>query len=391
MSSHQLRIDEPALTGSSPAICKLRDTIEQVAAGDAKVLITGESGVGKDLVGRLVHTRSSRRGRAFVAINCGAFNDALLETELFGHVRGSFTGAHRDKLGKLQLADGGTVFLDEVGEMSLRMQVLLLRFLESGEIQPVGSDSIKRTVDVRIVAATNRDLPELIAQGAFRRDLMYRLNVIHLHVPPLRERREDIRPLIQCTLARIGRSVAFSDHALQVLERFSWPGNVRELQNVVEQLTWRPGQVIVNVDDLPRAVRSGDAVPTAWTRERRRQLADDLYDGLIARKFGFWDHVRPIFLDREMSKHDLRHLVRRGLAATGGNYRALVQLFGMRAEDYKRLMNFLSAHRCVIDFRPYRSGQAIADDERLAIATPPSDAVSLTDQWLGLPNREGVA
>jgi transcriptional regulator with PAS, ATPase and Fis domain len=357
---------EPALIGSSPAMRALRDTAEHVAAGDAKVLITGETGVGKDLVGRLIHVRSKRRGHAFVAVNCAAFSEDLLETELFGHVRGSFTSAYRDKIGKLQLADGGTLFLDEVGEMGLRMQVLLLRFLESGEIQPVGSDAPSRIVDVRIVAATNRNLTDLIAQGAFREDLMYRLNVIHIHVPPLRERRDDIRALIQFTLTRTGRGVVFSEDALQALERYPWPGNVRELQNVIEQVTWRPGINVVGVDDLPRAVRSGPAVPLTSACERRRQIADDLYEGLVARRLGFWDHVRRLFLEHEIAKHDLRHLMRRGLVATGGNYRAVLNLFGMRDEDYKRLLNFLSAHDCVVDFRPFRSGQPIpAEPQRM--------------------------
>jgi len=195
----------------------------------------------------------------------------LLETELFGHVRGSFTSAYRDKIGKLQLADGGTLFLDEVGEMGLRMQVLLLRFLESGEIQPVGSDAPSRIVDVRIVAATNRNLTDLIAQGAFREDLMYRLNVIHIHVPPLRERRDDIRALIQFTLTRTGRGVVFSEDALQALERYPWPGNVRELQNVIAWMAVHsPRRGRIGPAALPRHVAQA-GLPSGNTFEAARE------------------------------------------------------------------------------------------------------------------------
>jgi DNA-binding NtrC family response regulator len=176
-------------------------------------------------------------------------------------------------------------------------------------------------------------------------------------------------------LTRTGRAVVFSEDALQVLERYPWPGNVRELQNVIERVTWRPGANVVDVDDLPRAVRSGPAVPVTWTRERRREIADDLYEGLVGRRLGFWDHVRRVFLEREIAKHDLRQLMRRGLAATGGNYRAVLNLFGMRDEDYKRLLNFLSAHDCVVDFRPFRSGQPIAADQEISFPRRSTDHI----------------
>ena len=167
-----------------------------------KVLLTGESGVGKDVIAQYIHHNSRRSSAEYVAVNCAGLTESLLESELFGHVKGSFTGAYRDKPGKLQIAHRGTLFLDELGEMSLRMQALLLRFLENGEIQAVGSDWTKATVDVRVIAATNGNLPELIATGRFREDLLYRLRVIHLHIPPLRSRPADIRPLATHFLAR---------------------------------------------------------------------------------------------------------------------------------------------------------------------------------------------
>src|SRR5688572_11860706 len=184
------------LVGESPAMLDLKAEIDRVARSEAKVLITGESGSGKELVAQGIHDGSARSEKTFVAVNCAGMPETLLESELFGHVRGSFTGAYRDKLGKLELADHGTMFLDEIGEMTLRMQGLLLRFLETGELQKVGADRVAGRVDVRVVAATNRNLREMIGQGTFREDLFYRLNVIHLTVPPLRERHEDIPTLV---------------------------------------------------------------------------------------------------------------------------------------------------------------------------------------------------
>src|SRR3954449_4820811 len=185
---------------------------------DSKVLITGESGVGKDVVARYIHAASPRASHPFVAVNCAGLAETLLESELFGHVKGSFTGAYRDKRGKLELADGGTIFLDEVGEMTPRMQALLLRFLENGEVQPVGADSASRRVNARVIAATNRDLDRMTAAGTFREDLLYRIRVLHLHVPPLRERPEDIRPLLEHFLTRIDPAVRLSDAAWAALE-----------------------------------------------------------------------------------------------------------------------------------------------------------------------------
>src|SRR6478609_10252338 len=183
-----MRAQRTTLVGTSPAMVDLKAEIDRVARSDAKVLITGESGAGKELVALAVHSGSPRADRAFVAVNCAGMPETLLESELFGHMKGSFTGAYRDKLGKLELADRGTIFLDEVGEMTPRMQALLLRFLESGEVQPVGGESIHRRVDARVIAATNRDLEKMTAAGAFREDLLYRIRVVHLHVPPLRDR-----------------------------------------------------------------------------------------------------------------------------------------------------------------------------------------------------------
>ena len=189
------------LVGQSPAMASLQQEVDRVARSDAKVLITGESGVGKEIVAKSIHARGPRATNIFAPVNCAGLPETLLESELFGHVKGSFTGAYRDKPGKLEMAHMGTTFLDEVGEMTLRMQGLLLRFLETGEIQKVGSEGAGRNLNVRVIAATNRDLRDMIKQGTFREDLFYRLNVIHIVVPPLRERREDI-PLLVAAIPR---------------------------------------------------------------------------------------------------------------------------------------------------------------------------------------------
>ena len=217
------------LLGESAAIQCLREDVTAAARSDAKVLVVGETGVGKEIVARMIHEVGRRRGRNFVAINCAGLPDSLLESELFGHVRGSFTGAYRDKPGLASMADHGTLFLDELGEMSLRMQALLLRFVESGEIQRVGSDRIDGRVNVRIIAATNRNLTERIAKGDFREDLYYRLNVIRLTIPPLRERGDDVAILLRHYLARDGEDAPgglprLTPAAEQMLHRISGPG-----------------------------------------------------------------------------------------------------------------------------------------------------------------------
>jgi transcriptional regulator with PAS, ATPase and Fis domain len=346
----------PLIVGDSQALRDVCAVARRVAASDAKVLITGESGVGKDLIARLVHWHSKRASGAYIAVNCAAFTESLLESELFGHVRGSFTDAVRDSPGKLLLAHKGSIFLDEVGEMSLRMQALLLRFLESGEIQPVGADGPRAPVDVRVIAATNRNLQEAVASGQFREDLLYRLDVVHIHVPPLRERPEDVRALVAHMLATSERQVIFDEGAMKALETYRWPGNVRELQNVVERLVWTTAGDVIGVDDLPRQLRPSRVERLVPAHERRRQMADDLFRAITDGTLSFWSDVHRLFLDRDLTRHDIRELVRRGLVTTRGNYRSVVDLFGMPPSDYKRFLNFLTTHDCVVDYRPYRSG-----------------------------------
>ena len=224
---------------ASPLMIALLDEVALVGASQANVLIQGESGTGKEMLARAVHEASARRDGPFVAINCAAIPEALLESELFGHVKGAFTGADAPRKGLFQAAQGGTVFLDEIGDMPLPLQAKLLRVLQEREVRPLGSQQ-SIAVDVRIVSATHRDLETLIASQAFREDLYYRLNVVNLHIPPLRERREDIAALAQHFVntlsAKHGRHViGFAPDAMESLMRFDWPGNVRQLMNVVEQ------------------------------------------------------------------------------------------------------------------------------------------------------------
>ena len=233
------RVQPKNIIGQSSAIREVFGLIEKVKGADVPVLISGESGTGKELVAAAIHFQSPRHERRLVVQNCSAFNENLLESELFGHVRGAFTGAVRDKPGLFEVADGGTFFLDELGEMTPALQVKLLRVLQDGTFLPVGGTSIKQ-VNVRILAATNRDLREMVARGEFREDLFYRLNVVNIKLPPLRERRGDIQLLAEHFLEEIARrsgraKKVLSVEALRALECYAWPGNIRELQNEIER------------------------------------------------------------------------------------------------------------------------------------------------------------
>lgn len=247
----------PALLGRTPAMMAVYKQIAHAASADAPVLIIGESGTGKELVARAIHQHGNRAGRPFIPINCGALTETLLESELFGHMKGSFTGAVADTKGVFQTAHTGTVFLDEVGEMSPALQVKLLRVLQEGEVRPVGSSRAVKT-DVRILAATNVDVERAVVEGKFRQDLFYRLGVVIIHLPPLRERSEDIPLLIERFLkaacAKKGKQVDLTPAAIESLSSYQWPGNVRELENVIERLVVFSRGRRVDVSDLPPTV-----------------------------------------------------------------------------------------------------------------------------------------
>ena len=375
--------DVPVLVGESAGIVALRDDVSAAARTHAKVLILGETGTGKEVVARLLHSQSPRRSRTFVAVNCSGIPETLLESELFGHTRGSFTGAVRDKLGLVRQADRGTLFLDELGEMSLRMQAVLLRFTETGEIQPVGSDTPSGHTDVRLITATNRDLRQRIADGHFREDLYYRLNVIQIRIPPLRERGSDILLLMdhylgQASQAHRLRQPTLMPAAADLLLAYQWPGNVRELRNVAERLVLQDRIGPVPADALPHEIRDGHRIAIAATAPSQGRtstgpvhddqatretvkpavalsaIADTLWQRMAAGE-DFWSVVGQAFKARELTRADLMALVDRGLTETRGSYRALLALFNLPEGDYKRFHAFLYQQRCNLPVAPYRA------------------------------------
>ena len=311
-----LKVEEPlGLVARSPAMRQLIDLARRVARVDSTVLITGESGSGKERIARLVHEESTRSAGPFIAVNCGAISETLLESELFGHVRGAFTGATQDRPGLFEAADGGTLLLDEVGEVSPAMQVKLLRAIQEREIRRVGENKSRR-VDVRILAATNRDLAERVANGAFRQDLYYRLKVVELRVPPLRDRRDDVLPLARVLLAEAGlrmkRKISgLAPGAADQLLRYAWPGNVRELENAMERAVALTSGTRVELEDLAEEIRQAIRSPAASTGT-----------------------VRPL---EEVEKEHI--LV--ALEANGGNQTLTAQQLGIGAATlYRRLKSY---------------------------------------------------
>jgi DNA-binding NtrC family response regulator len=261
-----LRFGMENIVGHDHRMLRVYDMIQSIADTRATVLITGESGTGKSLIARAIHRASSRRNKPFVEVACGALPETLLESELFGHVAGAFTGAMGDKLGKFKQADEGTIFLDEISTASPGMQVKLLRVLQDFEFEQVGGTKTF-TIDTRVILATNEDLTEAVAKGRFRQDLYYRINVINIELPALRERLSDIPLLAQHFLDRVAREsgkqvTGFTDAAMSALQAYRWPGNVRELQNVMERAVLLGKKNVVDLDDLPAAIVAGGPIPT---------------------------------------------------------------------------------------------------------------------------------
>ncbi len=367
--------EQPILLGESDVIDVLRADIASAARTHAKVLITGETGVGKEVVARLIHVQSARSRQPFMAVNCSGIPETLLASELFGHQRGSFTGAYRDKVGLIRQADRGTLFLDELGEMSLAMQAMLLRFSETGEIQTVGVDAPGGRADVRLITATNRDLREQIAAGEFREDLYYRLNVIHIRIPPLRERGRDVLLLFRHFLRLASEAHRLpppdlTPEAEQLILAHQWPGKVRELRNVTERIALRDSNRPSSPADLPAELhgsggleRATVAVPvqpvgTEATEPRHGEpIAQHLWDKLMTGG-DFWEVVQRPFRAHEVTRAELAALVDRGLQETRGSYRALVRLFNLPPSDYKRFHAFLYQQNCNLPVGPYRTGDA---------------------------------
>jgi Nif-specific regulatory protein len=314
------------MIGESKAMHEVYDFVSRVAGRDSTVLISGESGTGKELVARAVHMNSGRVDKPFVAINCAAITETLLESELFGHERGAFTGAVTQKKGKLEVAEGGTVFLDEIGELAVPMQAKLLRVLQEREFERVGGTRPIK-LDVRLIAATNRDLKEASKTGAFRPDLYYRLNVVSLHVPALRERREDI-PMLAAFFAtqcgeKVKRRVAgISPEARTCLMRYDWPGNVRELENAIERAVVLGSTELILPDDLPDSILEETAAAG--------ELVSALHDGI-----------------REAKKV----LIERAIEQANGNYTEAAKILGVHANHLFRLIRTLN-------LKPKRQRQA---------------------------------
>ena len=296
--SEQQEGDLTPIVGESEAIQEIKDTIERVAPTEARVLIMGENGTGKELVAKWIHHRSERREGPLVEVNCAAIPSELIESELFGHEKGSFTGATQQRIGKFELADGGTLFLDEVGDMSLSAQAKVLRVLQENKIERVGGDR-SIPVDVRVVTATNKDLMAEIEEGNFREDLYHRIGVILIDVPPLRERREDIPVITNYFADRLARRnglapKSFTDDALQRLKRYDWRGNVRELHNVIERLLILSQGDTIDADDVDRYIRpSGDADGPGLA------LIHEYDDFTDAR-----DQFEKIFIEQKLDEHD---------------------------------------------------------------------------------------
>ncbi|TSC75742.1 MAG: two component, sigma54 specific, transcriptional regulator, fis family [Parcubacteria group bacterium Gr01-1014_30] len=344
------------------ALSALRSQIERVALSDSKVLITGPTGAGKELVAQEIHRLSYRAQKPLVTINCAALTDSLLETELFGHIKGSFTGAYRDQRGKLEQAHLGTIFLDEIGDMALSTQARVLRFLESGEIQPVG-DAVVRKVEVRVITATSADLQEMVSQRSFRKDLYYRIKVLHIEVPPLKDHTRDIPELVEhfskmLTGSNGREPLVLSNKALAVLQSYDWPGNVRELKNVVENLVL--GRQPVDSGDLPREILEQSGSISEMEKGGLAETAtldlNKLYRRITEGGESFWELVYPAYMNRDLTKRQARVLIDRALRETRGNYKAVARLLnvGDTLKEYKRFLNFIRKYDLKMPFMEYR-------------------------------------
>jgi len=309
------------LVGSSPALEELRALIARIAPTEARVLITGESGTGKELVASAIHRQSARAARPFVTVNSAAIPKDLVESEMFGHERGAFTGATERRLGRFELADGGTLFLDEVGDLGAEAQAKLLRVLEAGVIERIGGER-PITVNVRVIAATNKDLTRAVSAGQFREDLLYRLNVIPVHIPPLRERAGDVPALVrhfaERQTARLGRRVTLDAGAVQLLATYPWPGNVRELANSVERLAILAADAVITAEDVARVLPRDGTAPAAagaggWEDVALAEALDRYEQSLITRALSaargnVADAARKLSTDRANLYRRMRRL-----------------------------------------------------------------------------------
>jgi transcriptional regulator with GAF, ATPase, and Fis domain len=376
---------DTALVGLHASIIEAQGRLLRCAQADGPVLITGETGTGKELFARALYLLGRRNRAAYTCVNCAQYQDGqLLASELFGHRRGSFTGAVADQRGVFEAADGGVVFLDEIGELSVGAQAMLLRALSEGEVMRVG-ETHARKVDVRVVAATSRSLPRMIAEGRFRADLYYRLRFFHVHVPPLRERGADVDLLAEHVMRQLCAATSerklLSPDGLRLLRLHHWPGNVRELRGVVEAAFHGSPGPLVDAESIaaelrlaaedraavraeaeepppyarqepPRAVREPAPFPPALPGVGRAGAAPaagppelELYRAMTVGAQSFWDVVYAPFMARDLSRREARAVIELGLRETRGSYKRLLTLFRVDADDYLKFMDFLRHHR----------------------------------------------
>ena len=347
----------PEIVGVSPAIKALRDKIALVAAAPLDVLIYGESGTGKELVAEAIHRTGRRAKGSFMALDCGALSDTLVESELFGYRKGAFTGAVENRAGLLETARGGVVFLDEISNLVPKSQAKLLRVLEQREIRRVG-EATTRPIDVQIIAATNKDLRKEIRKGKFRRDLYHRLNVMEIRVPPLRERLEDVPLLIQWFLNLItekenGKTREFSPDAIALLCQYSYPGNIRELKNIVQRCFYSCKGNIIAISDLPDEVRE-DQPQHMEANSVAGGKALEIYSRICDGTGSFSELIKEPLQQAQIGSATVRQVMQMALRESKGIYRQALRLLGVSDKDYHLTMAFLKRNKCYVDFHPFR-------------------------------------
>ena len=335
------------IIGTSKEIAAVCRQIEIAAGNVATVLIEGESGTGKELVAKAIHSASERRDGPLVTVDCGAIPEALIESELFGSRRGSFTGATSDRSGLIETANRGSLFLDEVANTSAGLQAKLLRVLQERKVRRLG-DSKDRPVDIRLIAATNANLEDLVSQGRFRQDLLFRLKVLYIPLPPLRKRRQDIPEIARALLGQLNAvnktRKQFSPSVLRQLSTGNYPGNVRELQNVVERAFFSAETNTIRQVDVSIGTET----------EANKDEVTSLFESLKEGRMDFWTSIHARYKNRDISRERVMALMDLGLRETRGSYKSVVRLFQLKDQDYRRFMDFLRRNKCQPDFRPYR-------------------------------------